>query len=189
MFGRVAHMEEGGSVGIIECSATSGGEWVGTLRYGFHMAESKTSEDVAVGDVVSFVPGRSEDGSSWALQVSRMACKNRKHGLSYDCAEGQMCELLLQCPVLACQAGPTREVVILSWVSSIDYSSGCLGCQDALCSHCACGRMSNQIGAALDIGTQPKGDPDIHQQSELYFDLGVEESLLATCMDCRQNIN
>ena len=89
MFGCVTRLEEGGTVGVIECSATSGGEWVGTLQYAFNTMGLRAS-DVAIGDVVSFIPGQSDDGSGWALQVNRVAGKSKSHPVSSHCAEGQM---------------------------------------------------------------------------------------------------
>ena len=56
MIGHVARMEECGTAGIVECHASSGGEWVGILHYKFQNKGSAGS-GIRVGDAVSFVSG------------------------------------------------------------------------------------------------------------------------------------
>ena len=71
--GHIARVEECGTRGIIECSAYSGGEWVGILRYGFSTNRAGgPNSNLKAGDTVSFVTGRSDDGCSWATEVALM---------------------------------------------------------------------------------------------------------------------
>ena len=37
--GHITLLEDCGSLGVIECDASSGGEWAGTWRYGFHATD------------------------------------------------------------------------------------------------------------------------------------------------------